>query len=223
MADRGAIGTLGGTALGTSTLGASYWAGAGVFDRRPSAVTATLAPAYWRGTLVLGGARGGLTWAAPARTLVVGPVTVNGQAAARRILVIHRESGAVIADRVAGSLSLGVDAESYLVIVLPNEADGANAVVWDDVSGLSAGLDVPVTRAHPVVPSDGQDLPFVSRALYIGGYCPSLAVLLSDSDQPVIFQQVTPGTWLWVQVRRVLMTGSVFGLPAENGNIVAFA
>lgn len=93
----------------------------------------------------------------------------------------------------------------------------------DDFASISPGLSSPAVRAHAVVPSDTDDLPYVSRALYVGGYCPSLAVLLSGSDQPVTFKQVEPGTWLWVRVRRVLVTGSKFGIPADLGNILALA
>lgn len=57
-----------------------------------------------------------------------------------------------------------------------------------------------------VTPSDTTDLAFTTRAIYVGG-AGTLTVVLSGGAT-VDFAAVPAGTWLWVAVTRVKLTGT---------------
>lgn len=91
-------------------------------------------------------------------------------------------------------------------------------------------MDDPYTFSHEVNPSDTEDLPAVTRALYIGANCNLRLMLVGDPKMIALspdlggatvstFKFLTPGTLLRVRCRRVLLTGSDFG--PQPGPIVA--
>ena len=68
------------------------------------------------------------------------------------------------------------------------------------------GNGTPGVGAFAITPDDGDDLPFVTRAVYIGGEG-DLAVKPVDGD-PVTFVGLSAGTVLPVQITRVYATGT---------------
>lgn len=64
----------------------------------------------------------------------------------------------------------------------------------------------PARSAVTVVPSDANELPHVSRAIYVG-QSGNLAVEMADGDV-AIFETVPAGTMLPIRAARVLSTGT---------------
>lgn len=75
-------------------------------------------------------------------------------------------------------------------------------------------LGGPFREAHPVTPSDSEDLPFISNALWVGKGG-RLSVIMADGQSPVQFQKVPDGTMLHVRVRRVMATGTDADKPGQ--------
>lgn len=75
----------------------------------------------------------------------------------------------------------------------------------DDFATLSASPEGPIQHALAVTPSDGTDLPHVTRALYVGG-AGDVAAVLKDGTS-VTFVGMGAG-WHPVRVARVLATGT---------------
>ncbi len=69
-------------------------------------------------------------------------------------------------------------------------------------------LNSPARSAFAVTPSDTVDLPFVSRALYIGtgGSNFNLNVLLEKDSVPVLLKNIPSGTHLYIRAKRVYST-----------------
>ncbi|WP_279478020.1 hypothetical protein [Aureimonas sp. SK2] len=65
----------------------------------------------------------------------------------------------------------------------------------------------PATRVLAVVPSDADDLPFVTTGLYIG-VGGDVAVKDRVSGDTVVFKNVASGSGLPIRVARVLATGT---------------
>lgn len=70
----------------------------------------------------------------------------------------------------------------------------------------ASGAPASATTGAAVTPSDTVDLTFTTRALYVGG-AGALTVVLS-SGVTVTFAVVPAGTWLWLAVTRVKVTGT---------------
>ncbi len=68
-------------------------------------------------------------------------------------------------------------------------------------------VDWPAIRAAAVTPSDGADLGFVTRALYVGA-AGSVVVDMAESGTTITFAGVTAGTFMPIRVKRVRSTGT---------------
>jgi hypothetical protein len=75
-----------------------------------------------------------------------------------------------------------------------------------DVSNRSNNVVDPASNAVAVTPSDGTDLTYTSRALFVGG-AGNVAVIMAGG-QTVTFTGVTAGALLPIRVSRVLSTGT---------------
>lgn len=78
----------------------------------------------------------------------------------------------------------------------------------------SSGLESPATHLHTVIPHDTQDLPFVGRAIAVGGEGFVQVTMRSGSVGRVF---VVPGAPFPIRVSRVWATGTT------ATDIVAFA
>lgn len=76
----------------------------------------------------------------------------------------------------------------------------------DTFEGRSVALSDPANQALEITPNDQMKLPYVSRALYVGGGG-NVTLELSGGDQ-VTFFGVAGGTILPIRVHKVLATGT---------------
>lgn len=76
----------------------------------------------------------------------------------------------------------------------------------DRYATYTPGLESPARDAFSVTPSDSDDLPEVTRALYVGGEGNVAASLASGAE--VIFEGVSAGTVLPLRVSKILQTGT---------------
>lgn len=74
----------------------------------------------------------------------------------------------------------------------------------------AAGIEMPPRRARAITPDDDNDLPQVTRALWVS-VKGDLPVILADDVDPVTLVGVTNGQVLPLQVRRILATGNTCG------------
>ena len=79
----------------------------------------------------------------------------------------------------------------------------------DRYETFSTGLESPVTHGFAVTPDDGEDLPELVRALYVGSGG-ALALVLA-SGAPVTLSGVAGGTVLPLRAARVLASGTTAG------------
>lgn len=70
----------------------------------------------------------------------------------------------------------------------------------------ASGLESPATDAFAITPSDTQDLPQLTRALYVGGGGAAVVVLKSGAE--VAFANLAAGSVLPARLRRVKATGT---------------
>lgn len=78
-------------------------------------------------------------------------------------------------------------------------------------------VTAPARRAEAVTPSDSNDLPFTTRALYIGSDG-NIVLDAYQGDTSVTFAAVKAGTILPVMVKRVRSTGTTAtGIVALGG------
>ena len=68
------------------------------------------------------------------------------------------------------------------------------------------GLDSPATHGFSITPSDGVDLPEITRALYAGGPGAIGVILMSGAE--LVLSGVAAGTLLPLRARRVKATGT---------------
>jgi hypothetical protein len=76
----------------------------------------------------------------------------------------------------------------------------------DAYSSYTPGLTSPGTRAFAITPSNSEDLPHLTRAIYVGG-TGDIAVVMQGGDE-VTFSSVFAGSLLPVRVKRVKVTGT---------------
>lgn len=76
----------------------------------------------------------------------------------------------------------------------------------DRFEGSVAGLSSPASHAFAVTPSDGVDLPEVTRAVYVGGSGSLVATLSSGST--ATFSGLIGGTILPMRIRRIHASGT---------------
>lgn len=67
-------------------------------------------------------------------------------------------------------------------------------------------LDAPAAHAETVTPSDGTDLTYASRAVWVGGAGNMAVVMLSGAA--VTFTGIAAGTLLPIRVSRIKSTGT---------------
>lgn len=72
--------------------------------------------------------------------------------------------------------------------------------------GMSTGLSAPCRNAEQVTASDGTDLVYVSRALFVGGA--GAVCVITANGETVTFTGVVAGTVLPMRVSRVKSTGT---------------
>ena len=71
----------------------------------------------------------------------------------------------------------------------------------------AGGVDWPAPRAAAITPSDTVDLPWITRAIYVGG-AGDVKVDMGDSGTAIPFTAVPVGTVLPIRVKRVYATGT---------------
>lgn len=76
----------------------------------------------------------------------------------------------------------------------------------DRFANRNQGLDSPGSNAEAVTPDDGNDLNFVTRALWVGA-AGDLSVRMHGETTPVTF--VNASGWMPIRVDRVMATGTV--------------
>lgn len=84
------------------------------------------------------------------------------------------------------------------------------------ISGVLPGGDAPGLNAVEVTPDDDVDIQPSARALWIGGDG-DLEVIMAgerDASVTVVFLGVAAGTWMPIQVRRVLESTTCDGIVA---------
>jgi hypothetical protein len=82
----------------------------------------------------------------------------------------------------------------------------------DRFSDANDLLHSPASSAQAVTPSATEDLPFISRAIYVGG-AGNLSVIMKNR-QTVTFTAVPAGTVLPIRVLRVLATSTATSITA---------
>lgn len=76
----------------------------------------------------------------------------------------------------------------------------------DDFGSHAAGLTTPAEHADPITPSDAQDLPRATRALYVGQEG-NVAVRFVSGDS-VVLANLQAGVIYPLRLRRILATGT---------------
>lgn len=76
----------------------------------------------------------------------------------------------------------------------------------DPFKNNAVGATAPPRHLFAITPSDDDDLPHVTRAIWVGAGG-DLTLIAADDDAAVTLSQA-PGGWCAVQARRVLATGT---------------
>ncbi len=79
-----------------------------------------------------------------------------------------------------------------------------------DLAPYSTGFSSPARRAFAITPSDTGNLPFVTRAIYVGK-TGDINVCLIDDEDPVLIAGVKVGTVLALRASRIFATGTTAG------------
>lgn len=77
----------------------------------------------------------------------------------------------------------------------------------DQFTGYSYGLESPAANAFAIAPSDGADLAYVTRGIYVGG-AGDVKVNMGISGSSITFSAVPAGTVLPIRAARILATGT---------------
>jgi hypothetical protein len=77
----------------------------------------------------------------------------------------------------------------------------------DTFANFQGGLQTPVRHSFAITPSDTNELPFVTRAIYIGS-SGDITLRLADDTGSVTFKAVAAGTLLPIRARQVYVTGT---------------
>jgi hypothetical protein len=78
----------------------------------------------------------------------------------------------------------------------------------DTYANLQGGLQSPPRNSFAIVPSDTTELPFVTRAVYVGA-AGDITLRLTDDTGSVTLKAVPVGTMLPVRARQIYATGTV--------------
>lgn len=83
-------------------------------------------------------------------------------------------------------------------------------MAYDAFKQLSVSSMTPAENCFSVTPDDNQELPYLTKAIYIGSGG-DLVLLVGNSETPVTFRNTVPGSVLDVRVRAVMSTGTTAG------------
>jgi hypothetical protein len=81
----------------------------------------------------------------------------------------------------------------------------------DTFANFQGGLQSPCRSTFAITPSDTNELPFVTRAVYAGGTGDITARLAGDAGS-VTFKAVSVGTMLPIRARQIYATGTTASL-----------
>jgi hypothetical protein len=81
----------------------------------------------------------------------------------------------------------------------------------DPFINTQGGLQSPCRSTFVITPSDTNELPFVTRAIYIGS-AGNLTARLAGDTASVAFNGLAPGTVLPLRVRQIFATGTTAGM-----------
>jgi hypothetical protein len=81
----------------------------------------------------------------------------------------------------------------------------------DTFANFQGGLQTPVRSSFVIAPNDTTELPFVTRAVYIGS-AGNLTARLADDTAAVTFNGLPAGSMLPIRVRQVYATGTTAGM-----------
>jgi hypothetical protein len=77
----------------------------------------------------------------------------------------------------------------------------------DTFVNSQGGLQSPPTNSFAITPSDSAELPFVTRAVYVGG-SGNITLRLGNDTASVLLLSVPVGTLLPVRARQIYATGT---------------
>jgi hypothetical protein len=77
----------------------------------------------------------------------------------------------------------------------------------DTFANFQGGLQTPTRNSFVITPSDTNELPFVTRAIYVGG-TGDITLRLADDTGSQIIKAVAVGSMLPLRVRQVFATGT---------------
>jgi hypothetical protein len=77
----------------------------------------------------------------------------------------------------------------------------------DTFANFQGGLQAPLTNSFAITPSDTLELPFVTRAVYVGG-TGDITLRLAGGTASQLIKAVPVGTVLPLRVRQVFATGT---------------
>ena len=86
------------------------------------------------------------------------------------------------------------------------------SVATDTFVNMQGGLQSPPTHSFVITPSDTTELPFVTRAVYVGAAGDITARLAGDTGS-VTFKAVQAGSTLPIRARQIFATGTTAALP----------
>ena len=77
----------------------------------------------------------------------------------------------------------------------------------DSFGSIAEAWDTPPIHEFSITPSDSNQLPFVTRAIYVGG-AGNIAVILAGDSTPVTFKAVPLGAVLKLRAAQVMATNT---------------
>jgi hypothetical protein len=86
------------------------------------------------------------------------------------------------------------------------------SVATDKFANFQGGLQSPPPNAFVITPSDTNELPFVTRSVYVGAGGDITLRLAGDTSSQAL-KAVPVGTMLPLRVRQVYATGTTAALP----------
>jgi hypothetical protein len=81
------------------------------------------------------------------------------------------------------------------------------SVATDKFVNFQPGLQTPVRNSFVISPNDTTELPFVTRAIYVGS-TGDITARLADDTASVTFKAVPVGTMLPIRARQIYVTGT---------------
>jgi hypothetical protein len=77
----------------------------------------------------------------------------------------------------------------------------------DPFVNFQPGLQTPVRNSFAITPSDSAELPFVTRAIFVGSAV-DITARLADDTASVTFKAVAAGSMLPIRARQIYATGT---------------